>query len=426
MFSKQSSDDLFHGDVELPILSRQNRVRTSALHAVRAILDTQKKSVCSKHPTQIDINCSFVLDTEKLQDPEDAKCDDCGAWKQTKTATSYLTISFCDDGSVDYVENCSGINRKNDCIYTLVRRHYTCKSSPDLSRHISVLFDPSGYPKSNQLIQYRFSGKQHSVDVKPHGNSKQGARAYKRTCPSTIKDLEQEVKLHPPKRAVYKVDQKRGGILNVTCAGDLPRNAMQASRIRCKKTLQQSPLTYSSDPMQDLVEEEQIGQPEQFVQSIRLVPHPIIVLFNKSQLDDLQQFCATSEKASVLGIDVTFNLGKFYVTVCAFQNFRVINEHGKHPVMIGPTLIHSSKDQSNFDILFQEITNKKPSLATSLRAYGTDGEQALSAAAANAFPFATHLQCANHLKDNIMAHLHKQLLPESVIKEILNDIFWYC
>ena len=106
--------------------------------------------------------------------------------------------------------------------------------------------------------------------------------------------------------------------------GDLPRNAMQASRIRCKKTLQQSPLTYSSDPMQDLVvkSNEQIGQPEQFVQSIRLVPHPIIVLFNKSQLDDLQQFCAASEKASVLGIDVTFNLGKFYVTVCAFQNFK--------------------------------------------------------------------------------------------------------
>ena len=74
----------FHGDVELPILSRQNRVRTSALHAVRAILDTQKKSVCSKHPTQIDINCSFVLDTEKLQDPEEAKCDDCGAWNKLK------------------------------------------------------------------------------------------------------------------------------------------------------------------------------------------------------------------------------------------------------------------------------------------------------------------------------------------------------
>ena len=89
--------------------------------------------------------------------------------------------------------------------------------------------------------------------------------------------------------------------------------------------------------------------------------------------------------------------------------------------MIGPALIHSSKDQPNFTVLFQEITAKKPSLATSLQGYGTDGEQALSAA--EAFPFASHLRCANHLKDNITTHLHKQLLPESVVKEILSDIF---
>lgn len=60
--------------------------------------------------------------------------------------------------------------------------------------------------------------------------------------------------------------------------------------------------------------------------------------------------------------------------------------------MIGPALLHSSKDQSNFSILFQEITTKKPKLATALRAYGTDGEQALSNAAADAFPFAIHLR----------------------------------
>ena len=91
--------------------------------------------------------------------------------------------------------------------------------------------------------------------------------------------------------------------------------------------------------------------------------------------------------------------------------------------MVGPALIHSSKDQSNFSILFQEIVNHKTSLATTLRAYGTDGEQALSNALADAFPCAVHLQCANHLKDNIVAHLHEQLLPEAIVREVINDIF---
>ena len=103
----------------------------------------------------------------------------------------------------------------------------------------------------------------------------------------------------------------------------------------------------------------------------------------------------------MLGIDVTFNLGPFYVTLCTYQNLKVITDKGIHPIMIGPTLTHSSKDRSNFGVLFNEIVKRKPSLATNLKVYGTDGEQAIVNAAKEAFPFAVHLRCANHLKDNI-------------------------
>ena len=114
-----------------------------------------------------------------------------------------------------------------------------------------------------------------------------------------------------------------------------------------------------NDPLQALVVKfkEESGSSNQYVQSIRLAPDPTIVLFNETQLNDMEQFCASSDKASVFGIDVTFNLGRFYATLCTYQNFKVVNERGKHPIMVGPALIHSSKDQSNFDILFQEITN---------------------------------------------------------------------
>ena len=139
---------------------------------------------------------------------------------------------------------------------------------------------------------------------------------------------------------------------------------------------------------------EESGSPDRYIQSI---PDPAIVLFNETQLNAIEQFCASSGKASMLGIDVTFNLGRFYVTLCTYQN-----ERGKHPIMVGPALIHCSKDQSNFDnvILFQEIINRKPALAMSLGTYGTDGEQAISNTAASAFPFAIHLRCANHLREH--------------------------
>jgi len=146
----------------------------------------------------------------------------------------------------------------------------------------------------------------------------------------------------------------------------LPRNTLQAIRIKNKGSSASAPV--SSNPLQSLVVKfkQQHGNPDQFIQSIHLVRDPAVVLFNQTQLDDVLQFCATSNRASILGIDVTFNLGKFYMTLCTYQNFKVVNERGKHPIIIGPALILSLKDQSNFAVLFQEMTNKKPILATTL------------------------------------------------------------
>ena len=96
---------------------------------------------------------------------------------------------------------------------------------------------------------------------------------------------------------MFKVDQKRGGILKATCVGDLPRNALQASRIRCRKT--HSSTFNPNDPPQALVVKfkEQSGSLGQFVQSIRLVPDPAVVLFNETQLIDIEQFCGSLGKS---------------------------------------------------------------------------------------------------------------------------------
>ena len=101
-----------------------------------AILDCPADLLCSSHPANISINCAFVVDTSKLHD---LKCDDCGIWKQTKTASSHLKLTFDEDGVVNSAQ---GTQSKSKKCYTLIQRHYTCKSSPDLSRHISTLINP--------------------------------------------------------------------------------------------------------------------------------------------------------------------------------------------------------------------------------------------------------------------------------------------
>ena len=108
-----------------------NKLRTSSLQTVRAILDCPTDLLCSSHPTRININCAFVVDTSKLRDANDIKCDDCGVWKQTKTATNHLKLTFDKDGTVDFARSTQHKSKK---CYTLIRRHYTCTSSP--SSHI--------------------------------------------------------------------------------------------------------------------------------------------------------------------------------------------------------------------------------------------------------------------------------------------------
>ena len=73
------------------------------------------------------------MDSGSFLDSEDTKFDNCGR-KQTKTATTYLRINLFENGKVTSVHSCPRVSKKK--VYTLIRRHYVCKSSPDLSRHI--------------------------------------------------------------------------------------------------------------------------------------------------------------------------------------------------------------------------------------------------------------------------------------------------
>ena len=176
-----------------------------------------------------------------------------------------------EDGTVNFAQSTQSKSKK---CYT----YYTYKSSSDLSCHISTLINPHGTVEVYQFIQYRFSGSEHSVDVKPHGNSKKPAKPYKRICSSTLGEL--EVKLHPPKCAAFKVEQKRGGIFNATSEGDLPKDASQASCMKCKRVSCAPPS--ATDPLQGLVVKfkKHNGQRNQFVQATQLVPDPTVVLFN--------------------------------------------------------------------------------------------------------------------------------------------------
>ena len=75
-----------------------------------------------------------------------------------------------------------------------------------------------------------------------------------------------------------------------------------------------------------------------------------VFLANLRQLKDVERFCTQPQSFSVLGVDPTFNIGNFYVTVTKYRHLMLYTNKGVHQVMIGPILIHHKK---GFDSYFQ-------------------------------------------------------------------------
>ena len=125
------------------------------------------------------------------------------------------------------------------------------------------------------------------------------------------------------------------------------------------------------------------------------------------QLIDIQRFCAANDQLanSVFGIDPTFNLGNFYVTVTTYENLLVTSKKtGVHPVFVGPMLVHQRRTYETYFHFASELLKYRKTLS-SLNAIGTDGEEQLSNAFGTVFPGAVRLLCSVHKRDNIWMKL---------------------
>ena len=79
---------------------------------------------------------------------------------------------------------------------------------------------------------------------------------------------------------------------------------------------------------------------------------------------------------------------------------------GKHPVMVGPSIIHMTKEFKDYHYLASQL-KKTCKGFDSLPAYGTDGEINPVKAFICELPESVHLRCKIHLADDIESKLSK-------------------
>ena len=163
-----------------------------------------------------------------------------------------------------------------------------------------------------------------------------------------------------------------------------------------------------------------------YVRIVTGAPYPMMMLAFDWTLEDVR-FCTPVTRFSILGVDPTFNLGAFDVTVTTYRHLLLtVPPHtSKHPVMIGPLFIHVKKDFSAYHFFASSLVSKCPELA-GVRCYETDGEAALVNAFSAVFNQAIHLRYFLHFRENIDRKLQQFNVPASVLKEYKNMVALEC
>ncbi|KAK3736397.1 hypothetical protein QZH41_017921 [Actinostola sp. cb2023] len=195
----------------------------------------------------------------------------------------------------------------SDKVYEVARHRYTHATSPDFHRLV-VTAELEGQHVPFALVQYRFDGDEHSIKNKPHGNAK-NSDPFIPTKKSTLEKLSEAVKTQTTKRALHNVEKDVGGLLAESMSS-LPRNERQARYIKAKGK------PNVADPISALLDM-QLQEEACYIQSVTVDKNsPVILLFTKEQISDIKKFCCNEDGSNApLCVDITFNLGNFYVLV---------------------------------------------------------------------------------------------------------------
>ena len=100
------------------------------------------------------------------------------------------------------------------------------------------------------------------------------------------------------------------------------------------------------------------------------------VLETDYQLRELERNATNAASFKIVSVDPTFNLGAFDVTVVTHEHGLVNSKRtGKHPIVMGPVLVHRRKQFANYYYFMSSLIEIRPS-QSEIQCFCTDGENA--------------------------------------------------
>ena len=236
--------------------------------------------------------------------------------------------------------------------------HALCTATndhPDFHKVIITVTEQDGSMINLAFIQYYFDNGEHDIDFEGSNSNKSRTLFSTRKTILSLKDQKRK-----GKKTFHSVTNSVGGFELARTLAELPNSYKHIYDV-----IRKNDIGKETDELIELLDlcKGQIGTSSAFIRDVRTAPEKSVFLSSDNQLHDIERFCAGNYCWSVLGVDPTFNICDYYVTVSTYKHSLLVkNGTNEHPVMLGPILIHSHKTFDSYFSLPSNLIRLKPSL----------------------------------------------------------------
>ncbi|CAF3140739.1 unnamed protein product [Rotaria sp. Silwood2] len=268
------------------------------------------------------------------------------------------------------------------------------------------------------FLQYSIGNHENigNLRLKPHGNAKKSDRPFTSTLPSVLTQIKSQPRFLKPS-TIYNAsinNVEEAPLPSLTTVRDRKQvyNARQKSESNVEEYLA---IMRNLEKSNSIVARFSMSRGEA----------PVVVLSQPHMIKELKRCCinpSDQTQPSVLCIDTTFNLGRFFVTPIAFRSTAVqYRKTKKSPIFIGPTMIHYRDDAQSYQELLEYVRRELNNCSTLV--IGSDGAKAIKKAVDSVFPDSTHLYCTRHVRQNIERQLIKSRAALDECRGLLELMF---
>ncbi len=427
--ASEDTVEYYDGDRLMPVFIKSAKTPIGTISSATTIInsDNKNKLIATAVPSYISNNVIFLIDSShrNVGGAENIKCDPMGSWKPTR-GVERTYIRYNKTGTPTKITKESYGFQDT---YEVLRYRYTNASANDLHKIIIIVKNQLGHTLPLVIVQYRFDGIEHKVNIKPHGNRTHGSFPYQRTYPSQLNFMRSKVKNFRGKQVVRMATDEVGGTLAAVSAGQLPKDRQQAYNLAKQVNREEDPI----NSIRDLIKMQSLNRDTAFVRDLAQPDGELqVYLGNKRQHLDLIKMTTDPANFCPMQVDGTFNIGKFIVTLVSYRHLKLQTKKSLatgepvNPVLLGPALIHQRKGFISYAKLANDMKKYMNALERNGLdpiVLGSDGEPELSDAFKSAWILMYHFLCEIHMYDNTAGKLNSLCVAQDAKKKILVSIF---